>query len=129
MTGGAGTQHFARGGLNDAPFASRLSVRGRCNTQMWSRSSTAMPATWPMIQLLGSVLGQYGSTVYCGTAPDSPWRGAGCEQPSTITASARLANRSAVCGSVLPAGVLFTFSPFDARATPACAAPVPARTL
>src|SRR5712664_2497507 len=66
MTDGAGAQHLLRGGLSVAPFSSSVSERGRCSTQTWSFESTATLATWPKIQLLGSGLGQKGSTWNCG---------------------------------------------------------------
>ena len=62
MTDGAGAQHLLRGGLSVAPFSSSVSERGRCSTQTWSFESAATLATWPKIQLLGSGLGQKGST-------------------------------------------------------------------
>src|SRR5665647_62331 len=68
MTGGAGTQHLLRGGLKVAAFSSSVSERGRWITQTWSCASTATPAAWPMIQLLGSVFGQAGSTAKWGTS-------------------------------------------------------------
>src|SRR5262249_12413777 len=62
ITGGAGTQHLVRGGVNDAAFSSSVSVRGRWLTQTLSCASTATPAACPMIQLLGSGFGQDAST-------------------------------------------------------------------
>src|SRR6266576_6097532 len=66
MTDGAGAQHLLRGGLSVAPFSSSVRERGRCRTQTWSFESVATLATWPKIQLLGSGLGQNGSTWNCG---------------------------------------------------------------
>ena len=68
-TGGAGTQHFERGGVNAAPFSSSVSERGRWMTQMWPCASTVMPPTWPRIQLFGSVFGHDGSTAKVGISP------------------------------------------------------------
>jgi hypothetical protein len=65
-TGGAGTQHFERGGLRLAPFSSSVSERGRWITQIWPCQSTVMPPTWPRIQLLGSCFGQEASTAKVG---------------------------------------------------------------
>src|SRR6185437_9170103 len=69
ITGGAATQHLVRGGLKDAAFSSSVSVRGRWMTQIWSCASTATPAAWPMIQLLGSGLGHEASTWNFGPSP------------------------------------------------------------
>src|SRR5580704_1892632 len=73
ITGGAGTQHWETGGDCAAPASSLVSERGRCSTQMWSCASTVIPPIWPMIQLLGSCLGQEGSTLNSG-----PSAAAGC---------------------------------------------------
>src|SRR5262249_44873547 len=62
MTGGAGAQHLLVGGLSVAAFSSLVRLFGRWITQTWSRASTATPAAWPMIQLLGRVCGHDGST-------------------------------------------------------------------
>src|SRR6266481_4825593 len=62
MTVGAGAQHLLVGGLCVAAFSSLVRLFGRWITQTWSCPSTATPAAWPMIQLLGSVCGHDGST-------------------------------------------------------------------
>src|SRR6516162_7598792 len=61
-TGGAAMQHLASGGFCSAARSRGVSESGRCTTQMRSYLSVAMPETWPRIQLLGSGLGQNGST-------------------------------------------------------------------
>src|SRR3954462_7027632 len=67
-TGGAATQHKAGGGSRPASTWRSCSERGRWTIQMWLWRSTATPDTWPKIQLLGSGLGQSGSTRKFGTA-------------------------------------------------------------
>src|SRR5262249_156301 len=62
MTGGAGAQHLLVGGSSVAAFSSLVRLFGRWITQTRSCVSTATPAAWPMIQLLGSVRGHDGST-------------------------------------------------------------------
>src|SRR6476660_5703188 len=73
ITGGAGTQHWETGGFCAAPASSLVSERGRCKTQIWSCASTVMPPIWPMIQLLGSCLGQLGSTLKCGPSASAAY--------------------------------------------------------
>ena len=74
-TGGAGTQHFERGGVSVAPFSSSVSERGRWITQIWPCQSAVMPPTWPMIQLFGSSFGQDASTAKVGISPACAERG------------------------------------------------------
>src|SRR5690242_10331077 len=66
MMEAAGTQHFDCGGFCAAPASSLVSERGRWLIQIWSCASMVMPPTCPMIQLLGSALGQKGSTLKVG---------------------------------------------------------------
>ena len=54
-------QHVVSGGFFCAPFSSSSSVAGRWMIQTLSWRSTAMPATWPRIQLSGRGFGQNGS--------------------------------------------------------------------
>src|SRR6185312_9258942 len=68
-TGGAGTQHFPRGGFIVAYFSASTSERGRWMTQIWPCESTVMPPICPMIQLFGSCFGQDASTANVGTSP------------------------------------------------------------
>src|SRR5690348_208 len=72
--------------MNDAAFSSSVSVRGRWMTQMWSCASTATPAACPMIQLLGSGLGQAASTWNFG--------------PSTASAGAIASNQAKRYGPI-----------------------------
>src|SRR3977135_284124 len=67
-TGGAATQHLASGGFCSAARSRGVSEPGRCATQMRSYLSVAIPETCPRIQLLGSGLGQSGSTWNWGIA-------------------------------------------------------------
>src|SRR5262245_60209729 len=90
MTDGAGAQHLLRGGLSVAPFSSSVSERGRCSTQTWSLASTATLAIWPNSQLLGSGLGQNGSTWnFGGSAAEEDDENATTPQRAAIAAHAR----------------------------------------
>src|SRR5258708_802887 len=77
MIGGAGTQHFTFEAV-DARFSRASSELGRWLIQIWSCASTVMPPMVPMIQLLGSVCGQVGSTSNLGTV----WAAAGASMAS-----------------------------------------------
>src|SRR5947208_10334467 len=65
--GGAGMQHSASGGLNEAAFSPSAMVAGRWTIQMWSCESTATPDTCPVVHLCGSGLFHSGSTTNRGT--------------------------------------------------------------
>src|SRR6266550_2429315 len=65
-TGGAEVQHMDT--FSSKPRSSLTFEDGRCRTQMWLSLSTAIPPTWPMIQLLGNGFGQEASTLYSGGA-------------------------------------------------------------
>src|SRR5262249_18406084 len=109
MTDGAGAQHLLRGGLSVAPFSSSVSVRGRCSTQTWSLASTATLAIWPNSQLLGSGLGQNGSTWnFGGSAAEEDDENATTPKRAAMAAHARRLIASSVpcpfTPSPLPAG-------------------------
>jgi len=60
ITGGAATQHFARGGLSAAPFSSSISVSGGGSAHVVARSSAMRrPAEDPVVR---QGLGQAAST-------------------------------------------------------------------
>src|SRR5215470_14748146 len=87
ITGGAGTQQITFVAV-DARFSRASSELGRWLIQIWSCASTVMPPMVPMIQLLGSVCGQFGST----------WnRGTFCAATSAGVETAMAAASSAVC--------------------------------
>src|SRR5689334_3628607 len=86
MMDGAGTQHLDCGGFCAAPASSFVRDRGRWLIQIWSCASTVMPPTWPMIQLLGSALGQNGSTLNVG--PSACAAGAALKTVKTARANA-----------------------------------------
>src|SRR5712671_1705502 len=97
MTEGAGTQHFAVGGLVAASRSPRVRLLGRWMIQTWSRSSTAMPPTCPSVQLFGNGFGQNGSTSNFGTgtagtsAAGNGATGAGAPCPIAMVAHAKSA--------------------------------------